>query len=113
MDWFRCLKKRQTFGTASSFAKSISVFNGSDAKKTNKPIYQLSYFSAQLSYEWPKNIFHRTAKTIVEDEAEARGDVIIFCPKFHPELSPIESAYREVAKVLREENVVGSSRGVK
>ena len=53
----------------------------------------------------------RNAKTIVEEEAEARGDVIIFCPKFHPELSPIESAYREVAKKLRETNLVGVSRG--
>ena len=53
----------------------------------------------------------RNAKTMVEEQAEARGDVIIFCPKFHPELSPIESAYREVAKKLRIDNVVGLSRG--
>jgi len=29
----------------------------------------------------------------------------------HPELAPIESAYREVAKTLRETNTVGTSRG--
>ena len=52
----------------------------------------------------------RTSKTIIEDEAEIRGDVIVFTPKFHAELAPIESAYREVAKVLREQNVVGTSR---
>ena len=53
----------------------------------------------------------RTAPCLIEEEAEKRGDVIVFCPKFHPELSPIESAYRDVAKTLRQENIVGSSKG--
>ena len=48
---------------------------------------------------------------MIEEEAEKRGDIIVFCPKFHPELSPIESAYRDVAKTLRQENIVGSSKG--
>ena len=35
------------------------------------------------------------------------SDIIIFTPKFHAELAPIESAYREVAKVLREQMLLG------
>ena len=56
-------------------------------------------------------LFKRTSNTIIEDEAAKRGDIIIFTAKFNAELAPIESAYREVAKVLREQNVVGTSRG--
>ncbi|KAF4747320.1 hypothetical protein FOZ63_020934, partial [Perkinsus olseni] len=52
-------------------------------------------------------------KTILEEQAAERGDVVIFGVKFHPELAPIEAAYRSVAKTLRISNTSGSSKGFK
>ncbi|KAF4695818.1 hypothetical protein FOZ60_003414 [Perkinsus olseni] len=51
--------------------------------------------------------------TILEDQAAERGDVVIFGVKFHPELAPIEAAYRSIAKTLRVSNTSGSSKGFK
>ncbi|KAF4652582.1 hypothetical protein FOL47_011004, partial [Perkinsus chesapeaki] len=53
----------------------------------------------------------RSQKTILEEQAEARGDVVVYGVKFHPELAPIEAAYRSIAKSLRVSNTSGSSRG--
>ena len=50
-------------------------------------------------------------KTILEKEAEERGDVIIFSVKFHPEFNPIEACYRDISEYMRENNVVGSTVG--
>jgi hypothetical protein len=48
---------------------------------------------------------------MVQEQAEAQGDVMMETPRFHPELAPIESVYREVAEHLRKTNIVGSSKG--
>ncbi|EEQ99708.1 hypothetical protein Pmar_PMAR010971 [Perkinsus marinus ATCC 50983] len=53
----------------------------------------------------------KSQKTLLEEEATARGDVVIFGVKFHPELAPIEAAYRSIAKHLRLLNRAGSSAG--
>ena len=50
-------------------------------------------------------------KTVLEKEAEERGDIILFCVKFHPELNAIESIYRDISRFMRENNVVGSTAG--
>ena len=34
------------------------------------------------------------SKTILEEEMEKLGARVIFTPKFHPELNPVESCYR-------------------
>lgn len=53
----------------------------------------------------------KAEKSILEKEAEERGDIIIFCVKFHPELNPIESVYRDISKYMRENNKVGTTVG--
>ena len=50
-------------------------------------------------------------KSLLEKEAEERGDIIVFCVKFHPELNPIESVYRDISKFMRENNRVGTTVG--
>ncbi|KAF4648053.1 hypothetical protein FOZ61_003201 [Perkinsus olseni] len=52
-------------------------------------------------------------KSLLEEEAVARGDIIIFGVKFHPELMPIEAAYRTISKAVRVSNTTGSSSGFK
>ncbi|KAF4712298.1 hypothetical protein FOZ62_013520 [Perkinsus olseni] len=51
--------------------------------------------------------------TLLEEQALQRGDRVIFGVKFHPELAPIEAAYRSIAKSLRISNTTGSSAGFK
>ncbi|KAF4679609.1 hypothetical protein FOZ63_018986, partial [Perkinsus olseni] len=55
----------------------------------------------------------RSQPTLLEDEAELRGERVIFGVKFHPELAPIEAAYPSTAKALRVTNSAGSSAGFK
>ncbi|EER03147.1 hypothetical protein Pmar_PMAR018403 [Perkinsus marinus ATCC 50983] len=50
-------------------------------------------------------------KTLLQEEAEARGDRVIYGVKFHPELAPIEAAYRSIAKAIRIGNSSKSSAG--
>ena len=50
-------------------------------------------------------------KSLLEKEAEARGDHLIRCVKFHPELNPVESCYRNISKYMRANNVIGTTRG--
>ena len=42
---------------------------------------------------------------------ESLGGMVLFTPKFHPELAPVESCYRDVSKTVRTANVVGTSAG--
>ncbi|KAF4647951.1 hypothetical protein FOL47_003934, partial [Perkinsus chesapeaki] len=53
----------------------------------------------------------KSQRTVLEEQALARGDLVIFGVKFHPELAPIEAAYRSIAKSLRISNTSGSSKG--
>ncbi|KAF4738156.1 hypothetical protein FOZ62_009129, partial [Perkinsus olseni] len=55
----------------------------------------------------------RSQKTLLQEEAEARGDKVIYGVKFHPELAPIEAAYRSIAERIRVSNTAGSSAGFK
>ncbi|EER19147.1 hypothetical protein Pmar_PMAR000214 [Perkinsus marinus ATCC 50983] len=50
-------------------------------------------------------------KTLLQEEAEARGDRVICGVKFYPELAPIEAAYRSIAKAIRIGNSSKSSGG--
>ena len=50
-------------------------------------------------------------KSVLEKEAEERGDQIVFCVKFHPELNPIESVYRNISQYMRQHNKVGTTIG--
>ena len=52
-------------------------------------------------------------KTILEKEAEVirGGNIIIFNVKFHLELNPIESCYRDISKYMWENNVLGTTVG--
>ena len=52
-------------------------------------------------------------KTLLGEEAEKRGDKVIFGVKFHPELMPIKAAYCSVTKAIRISNTVGRSKGFK
>ncbi|KAF4648326.1 hypothetical protein FOL47_003427 [Perkinsus chesapeaki] len=55
----------------------------------------------------------KSQRTLLQDEAEERGDKVIFGVKFHPELAPIEAAYRTAAKALQVATSAGSSAGFK
>ena len=50
-------------------------------------------------------------KTLLEKECERRGDILIKGVKYHPELMPIESAYRNISNFMRRTNTPGSARG--
>ena len=49
-------------------------------------------------------------KTLLEKECESRGDILIKGVKFHPELMPIESVYRNLSNYMRRHNTPGSAR---
>lgn len=53
----------------------------------------------------------REAKTLVEEEMEAKGAKVLFLPKNHPELNPMEFHYRDIASRNRKLNITGSSKG--
>ncbi|KAF4680911.1 hypothetical protein FOZ60_012833 [Perkinsus olseni] len=55
----------------------------------------------------------KSQPTLLEDQALARGDRVIFGVKFHPELAPIEAAYRSIGRALQVANSAGSSAGFK
>ena len=49
-------------------------------------------------------------KSLLDKEAQTRGDIIIKGVKFHPELMPIESCFRNISKYMKDNNIVGTSR---
>ena len=54
---------------------------------------------------------HSSVKPLVVKLVEAKGGRVLFTPKFHAELAPIECVYRDVSKTVRQSNVAGISAG--
>ena len=50
-------------------------------------------------------------KNMLQDEVEKLGGIVIFLVRFHPELSGIECAYRDLSRFLKERNIIGNSKG--
>ena len=49
--------------------------------------------------------------SVLEKECKERGDILVKGVKFHAELMPIESAYRNVSNFCRKHNKIGCSKG--
>ncbi|KAF4669153.1 hypothetical protein FOL47_002680 [Perkinsus chesapeaki] len=52
-------------------------------------------------------------QTLLQEQALERGDRVIYGVKFHPELAPIEAAYRSITKAMRVSNSAKSTAGFK
>jgi len=50
-----------------------------------------------------------SVKPRVVKVVEEHGGKVMFTPKFHPELAPIECVYRDISRVVQEKNVAGVS----
>ncbi|EER04330.1 hypothetical protein Pmar_PMAR021837 [Perkinsus marinus ATCC 50983] len=50
-------------------------------------------------------------QTLLQEQAVARGDRVIYGVEFHPELAPIDAAYRSIAKAMRVTNSAKSTAG--
>ena len=65
----------------------------------------------QLQIQLGQEDDFKEQKTVIAEAIEPYGGEVIFGVKFHPELSAIECCYRSLTKYLRENNVIGCSKG--
>ena len=65
----------------------------------------------QLQIQLGREDDFKEQKTVIAEAVEPYGGEVIFGVKFHPELSAIECCYRSLTKYLRENNVIGCSKG--
>ena len=57
--------------------------------------------------------FAADSKTWIEEIVEAHGGKVEWCAKYHPELNPVESWYRDLSRESRYLNIAGNTKGFK